>query len=115
MTIDPMHEGDIIVRQGPNITYPSRSAAQHVREVVRELVLKAQPFEYLQTMRENGWALAVHNDYWQDGVRYTLYLFTHRHYGWVKGESVTDLLAILQALGDSHVARDLYHRQHPNE
>lgn len=52
-------------------------------------------------LRSQGWAVAVHNDYWLDGERHTFWLFTHRNGRWVKGEGKTDAEAISKAMKDA--------------
>lgn len=58
----------------------------------------------LATLREAGWAVGCHNDYWLRGERMTFWLFTHRRYGWVKGEGQTDDEALGKALRDAEAA-----------
>lgn len=48
----------------------------------------------LAMMRDDGWMVAVHNDYRQDGKLMTLWLFTHPQGFWVKGEGETDAEAL---------------------
>lgn len=52
----------------------------------------------LETLRREGWNVAVHNDYHQAGVRYTFWLFTHHAGVWALGEGLTDEEACLEAL-----------------
>jgi hypothetical protein len=66
--------------------------------------------ELLAVMRDAEWAVAVHNDYWLAGERHTFWLFTHRRYGWVKGEGKTDAEALGKAQTDAGVAAMIYHR-----
>ncbi len=47
-------------------------------------------------LRMGGWSVAVHNDYYKEGVRYTFWLLT-RGDRFVKGEGLTDTLALDQA------------------
>lgn len=47
-------------------------------------------------LREAGWSVAVHNDYSQDGRKYTFWLFTHHDGRWIKGEGRTDAEALRQ-------------------
>jgi len=55
--------------------------------------------ERLAVLRRSGWAVAVHNDYRQDGVPLTFWLLTHRASGrYLKGEGTTDLVALNQVL-----------------
>jgi hypothetical protein len=50
----------------------------------------------LKELRRRGWLVAVHNDYMQDGVFHTFWLFTKG--GWcVKGEGITDERALTLA------------------
>ena len=46
-------------------------------------------------LRKEGWSVAVHNDYHQDGKLFTFWLFT-RGRECVKGEGATDLEALDQ-------------------
>lgn len=46
-------------------------------------------------IREEGWAVAVHNDYNQDGKKHTFWLFTKGNVC-VKGEGRTDSEALAQ-------------------
>ena len=50
----------------------------------------------LWDLREAGWAVAIHNDYWQNGIRRTFWLFTHRNGIWIKGEGNTDMEALME-------------------
>lgn len=52
--------------------------------------------EILRKLRAAGWAVAVHNDYHQDGRDMTFWLFTHRCGIWVKGEGGSDMDALTQ-------------------
>ncbi len=45
-------------------------------------------------LRAQGWAIAIHNDYWQNGERKTFWLMTHRNGRWLKGEGSTDAMAL---------------------
>jgi hypothetical protein len=51
----------------------------------------------LADLRDAGWAVAVHNDYRQDGQLKTFWLFTHPNGTWVKGEGLSDAEAIALA------------------
>lgn len=54
--------------------------------------------QLLASMRADGWAVAVHNDYRLDGDLYTFWLFTHAKTGrFVKGEAATDERAVSDA------------------
>lgn len=47
--------------------------------------------ERLKKMRDEGWMVAVHNDYRLDGEAYTFWLFTNfRNKTFVQGEARTD-------------------------
>lgn len=73
--------------------------------------LRAQNARLRETLpndlREEGWAVAIHNDYWLAGERKTFWLVTHRNGRWLKGEGATDAEALNEirkakaALGDS--------------
>lgn len=53
--------------------------------------------QMLAWLRQNGWMVAVHNDYRQNGVLSTFWLFTHQESGrFVKGEGLTDDEAVGQ-------------------
>lgn len=54
--------------------------------------------ELLAFMRQQGWLVAVHNDYRHNGT-YTFWLFTNKESGrFVKGEAEDDLTAVQQCL-----------------
>lgn len=53
-------------------------------------------FEVLQELRENGWRVAVHNDYRLNGEDMTFWLMTHQCGLYLKGEGKTDADALLQ-------------------
>jgi hypothetical protein len=53
--------------------------------------------EMLLIFRQQGWRVAVHNDYQQDGKAWTFYLFTHSNGFWCKGEADNDLQALKNA------------------
>ena len=48
----------------------------------------------LADLRENGWRVAVHNDYRLDGRDMTFWLFTHKAGLFIQGEARTDLGAL---------------------
>lgn len=50
--------------------------------------------ELLCQLREDGWRVAVHNDYRHGGVDFTFWLFTHENGIYVKGEGRSDMLAL---------------------
>ena len=52
--------------------------------------------EYLTTFRREGWTVAAHNDYHQNGQWFTFWLFTRANVC-VKGEGSTDLEALQRA------------------
>ena len=45
-------------------------------------------------IREDGWAVAVHNDYFVDGKFHTVWLFTNSSGKYLKGEGKTDREAL---------------------
>ena len=47
-------------------------------------------------LRQQGWSVAVHNDYRQDGRYVTFWLLTRRNGHWIKGEGETDAQALNQ-------------------
>lgn len=49
----------------------------------------------LNDLRANGWRVAVHNDYRQDGMDLTFWLLTHSCGVWVKGEGLRDIDALM--------------------
>ncbi len=53
-------------------------------------------FELLQELRENGWRVAVHNDYRINGEDMTFWLMTHRCGLYLKGEGKTDADALAE-------------------
>ena len=57
--------------------------------------------ELLDTMRDEGWSVAVHNDYHVNGCFGTFWLFTHRSGKWVKGEGAQDITSVAEALADA--------------
>ena len=50
---------------------------------------------HLDCMRDNGWSVAVHNDYRLKGEFYTFWLFTNGD-RCVKGEGPSDLVALTE-------------------
>jgi hypothetical protein len=50
--------------------------------------------EKLATLRQSGWTVACHNDYRQNGISMTFWLFTHPNYMPAKGEGKSDNEAI---------------------
>ena len=51
--------------------------------------------EALATLRNNGWKVAVHNDYVLNGQAMTFWLFTHSATNrFIKGEGATDAEAL---------------------
>ena len=52
--------------------------------------------QLLKELREAGWAVGVHNDYWLNGSRRTFWLLTHRNGLWIKGEGDTDMDALAE-------------------
>lgn len=50
----------------------------------------------LNQFRNEGWSVAVHNDYRSDGEDFTFYLFTHPSGVWAKGEGTSDIDALLE-------------------
>jgi hypothetical protein len=63
----------------------------------RKLVHEMSRDEILNEMRQDGWAVGVHNDYNQGGKRMTFWLFTHPSGHFVKGEGETDDVALAEA------------------
>ncbi len=55
------------------------------------------PFGILESLRNDKWVVAVHNDYRLQGVPHTFYLFTHPAGICVKGEGESDLIALTEA------------------
>lgn len=49
-------------------------------------------------LRQEGWSVAVHNDYRLDGEAYTFWLWTHPNGRYVKGEGRTDAQALDECL-----------------
>lgn len=52
----------------------------------------------LETIRNLGWMVAVHNDYTTDGTFHTFWLFTNSDGMYVKGEGQTDDQALQKCL-----------------
>jgi hypothetical protein len=50
--------------------------------------------DILDTLRRDGWSVAVHNDYKLAGEPHTFWLFTHPSGIWAMGEASTDLGAL---------------------
>ncbi len=48
----------------------------------------------LRTLRDDGWTVAAHNDYQQDGESFTFWLLTHPDGRYVQGEGRTDTDAL---------------------
>lgn len=65
------------------------------------------PFAILDGLRADGWAVAVHNDYWLAGERRTFWLMTHRNGRWIKGEAETDLGALLECRHQAEKRREI--------
>jgi hypothetical protein len=55
------------------------------------------PWKWLQAIRNEGWRVAVHNDYALAGESYTFWLFVKGDFA-VKGEGKTDAEALKKAL-----------------
>lgn len=55
----------------------------------------------IETLRGEGWMVAVHNDYRLGGVLHTFYLFTHPSGVWAKGEGESDYTALVEAALDA--------------
>jgi hypothetical protein len=53
----------------------------------------------LKRLRDNGWMVAVHNDYRQDGEFRTFWLFTNDDGYYLKGEGKTDTEALAAVVG----------------
>jgi multidrug efflux pump subunit AcrA (membrane-fusion protein) len=61
----------------------------------------------LETLRSQGWRVAVHNDYKLNGDDYTFWLLTHPNGRWIKGEGRSDedaICVLLDAARASHPA-----------
>lgn len=57
----------------------------------------AEWHDFLHQRRAAGWAVAVHNDYSLQGQPRTFWLFTHPNGRWVKGEGLSDAIALQEA------------------
>ncbi len=55
-------------------------------------ILKGVPND----LRMNGWMVAIHNDYRQNGEQHTFWLFTNKDGKYIKGEGFTDAEALEQ-------------------
>ena len=69
--------------------------AQFVEKALRKV---RWPWEMLKTLRDEGWMVAVHNDYRLNGKTMTFWLFTRADGRWIKGEGETDAEALSQTL-----------------
>jgi len=58
------------------------------------------PWDTIQSLRNDGWMVAVHNDYRLNGKTMTFWLFTRADGRWIKGEGETDAEALAQALAN---------------
>lgn len=65
-----------------------------------------RPWHTLQELRDDGWMVAVHNDYRLNGKTMTFWLFTHTDGRWIKGEGATDSEALAQALASRPVKEE---------
>jgi hypothetical protein len=52
----------------------------------------------LRFLRGLGWMVAIHNDYKLGGEAHTFWLFTHQNGRWIKGEALTDELAVAECI-----------------
>lgn len=80
---------------------PPKSATkadwQPIETAPKDGEIKKHSFErQLWALRDAGWAVAIHNDYWLNGTRRTFWLFTHRSGKWIKGEGNTDMDALME-------------------
>lgn len=48
----------------------------------------------LGNLRRVGWRVAIHNDYRMNGNDMTFWLFVHPNGAYVKGEAMTDVVAL---------------------
>ena len=62
----------------------------------------------LVALRKEGWAVAVHNDYWLAGERKTFWLLTSRNGRWIKGEADTDEAALGECRKQADAWRDIH-------
>lgn len=60
----------------------------------------------LETLRRDGWMVAVHNDYHLGGVFHTFWLFTHPQGVFIKGEGETDNEALMQCIEAAKYVRN---------
>ncbi len=51
----------------------------------------------LDLLRQQGWRVAIHNDYTIDGALHTFWLLTHPSGRWIKGEGMSDTEALDRA------------------
>ncbi len=63
-------------------------------------------FRGIDELREQGWSVAVHNDYHLNGELYTFWLLTHPNGRWIKGEGRTDAEAITAVWQNALTKRD---------
>lgn len=75
----------------------SQAVAQKLRAALGFLEKQPRSLEEkLAMLREGGWSVAVHNDYYLGGVSHTFWLFTHPSGKWAKGEGPTDAYALTE-------------------
>lgn len=63
--------------------------------------------ELIARLRNDGWCVAVHNDYRLRGSRMTFWLWTHPNGRWIKGEGITDQEALEIAVLAASTSADL--------
>lgn len=72
----------------------TQAEAERLAPIVRDQVPRSPPLELrLSALREQGWVVAVHNDYRQAGVLRTFWLFTRGDFC-ARGEGDTDAIAL---------------------
>jgi hypothetical protein len=72
-----------------------RTKQQALDEALKSLEVKPKMKLMLDELRDDGWAVAAHNDYRLDGQSYTFWLFT-RGNQCVRGEGLTDTAALIR-------------------
>ena len=74
------------------------STLKEVPGIIRDLLERANAprpvVPILDELRAMGWTVAGHNDYTLHGAKYTFWLLTHTSGIWVRGEGLSDEVAL---------------------
>lgn len=99
-----LREGKIEIAYGPGNTLSGIVVGDYLVnsggaiEKLREQYEDSKLDRALREIRDLGWMVAVHNDYFQNGHGMTFWLFTHRNGKWIRGEAETDVEALNNVL-----------------